>query len=155
MWECTIIKSDGVIFFVMKVFNGRAATEDYTSTHSLTFSTPEMTLKKFVLWLGELVESPDKKRRIPRLIAYLEDKNKDTYTSNYTPDITDRFEPSGAVTDMYGGNLSRDFDTGGYTPSPVSTALPSTIAEDRLCVKCGSRIRSSSKFCTACGAKQS
>jgi hypothetical protein len=139
----------------MKVFNGRAATEDYTSTHSLTFSTPEMTLKKFVLWLGELVESPDKKRQIPRLIAYLEDKNKDTYPSNYIPNITDRFEPSGAVTDMYGGNSSSDLDTGGYMPSPVSTALPSTVSDDRLCVKCGSRIRSSSKFCTVCGSKQS
>jgi zinc-ribbon domain len=138
----------------MKVFNGRAAIEDYTSTHSLTFSTPEMTLKKFVLWLGELVESPDKKRRMPRLMAYLEDKNKDTYRGNYTPDITDRFEPSGAVTDMYGGNSSSDLDTGGYATTPVSTALPSTVSDDKLCVKCGSRIRSSSKFCTECGANQ-
>ena len=29
------------------------ATEEYMSTHSLTFSTPEMTLKKFALWLGD------------------------------------------------------------------------------------------------------
>jgi hypothetical protein len=36
----------------MKIFNGRAATEEYMSTHTLTFSTPEMTLKKFALWLG-------------------------------------------------------------------------------------------------------
>ena len=51
----------------MRIFNGRAATEDYMSTHSLTFSTPEMTLKKFVLWLGEKVESPsDKEQQIPR-----------------------------------------------------------------------------------------
>jgi hypothetical protein len=140
----------------MKVFNGRAATEDYMSTHSLTFSTPEMTLKKFVLWLGELDESSkDKNLRIPRLIAYLEDKNDDTTTSNYNPDITDRFEPSGAVTDMYGGNSRSDSHTVGYTVPPVSTTLPSTIADYRLCVKCGSRIRLRSKFCTACGAKQS
>lgn len=155
MWEFAIIKSDIVISSVMKVFNGRAATEDYTSTHSLTFSTPEMTLKKFVLWLGELVESPDNKRRVPRLVAYLEDKDKDTYERNYTPDITDRFEPSGAVTDMYGAYSRRDFNTEGYTPTPLSTALPSPIAEDRLCVNCGSSMRSSSKFCTACGTKQS
>ncbi len=42
----------------MKIFNGRLATEDYMSTHSLTFSTPEMTLKKFALWLGEQVNDP-------------------------------------------------------------------------------------------------
>ena len=141
--------------FVMKVFNGRAATEDYTSTHSLTFSTPEMTLKKFVLWLGELIESPDNKRRVPRLIAYLEDKNKDTYVSNYAPDITDSFEPSGAVTDMYGAYSKRDFNTERYEPPLLSTASPSTIAEDKLCIKCGSKMRSGSKFCAACGAKQS
>jgi tRNA(Ile2) C34 agmatinyltransferase TiaS len=155
MWESAIIKNDRVTTFVMKVFNGRAATEDYTSTHSLTFSTPEMTLKKFVLWLGELIESPDKKRRVPRLIAYLEDKNKDTYASNYAPDITDSFEPSGAVTDMYGAYSKRDFNTERYKPSQLSTTLPSTIAEDTLCIKCGSRMRSRSKFCTSCGAKQS
>ena len=155
MWEFAIIKSDRVTTFVMKVFNGRAATEDYTSTHSLTFSTPEMTLKKFVLWLGELIESPDKKRRVPRLIAYLEDKNKDTYAGSYTPDIIDSFEPSGAVTDMYGAYSKRDFNTEGYKPSLLSKTLPRTIAEDRLCIKCASRMRSGSKFCTACGAKQS
>jgi hypothetical protein len=155
MWESAIIKNDRVTTIVMKVFNGRAATEDYTSTHSLTFSTPEMTLKKFVLWLGELIESPDEKRRVPRLIAYLEDKNKDTYASNYAPDTTDSFEPSGAVTDMYGAYSKRDFNTERYKPPLLSTALPSTIAEHTLCIKCGSRMRSRSKFCTACGAKQS
>jgi hypothetical protein len=52
----------------MRVFNGRAATEDYMSTHSLTFSTPEMTLKKFALWLGEPIESPNNMgQQIPRL----------------------------------------------------------------------------------------
>ena len=42
----------------MEIFNGRAATEEYMSTHSLTFSTPEMTLKKFALWLGDQVNVP-------------------------------------------------------------------------------------------------
>jgi hypothetical protein len=143
----------------MRIFNGRAATEDYMSTHSLTFSTPEMTLKKFVLWLGEKVESPsDKKQQIPRLITYLEDRNGSTSASDYTPDITDRFEPSGAVTDMFGGTSHSDFDTGVQQSSKktptVSTGGSRTSTEDGLCIKCDSKIRPGSKFCVACGMKQ-
>lgn len=143
----------------MRIFNGRAATEDYMSTHSLTFSTPEMTLKKFVLWLGEKVESPsDEKQQIPRLITYLEDKNRRTSASDYTPDITDRFEPSGAVTDMFGGTSHSDFDTvvqqSSKTTPTVSTGGTRTSTENRLCIKCDSKIRPGSKFCVACGMKQ-
>jgi hypothetical protein len=143
----------------MRIFNGRAATEDYMSTHSLTFSSPEMTLKKFVLWLGEKVECPsDKKQQIPRLITYLEDKNGRTSASDYTPDITDRFEPSGAVTDMFGGTSHSDFDTvvqqSSKTTPTVSTGGSRTSTEDRLCIKCNSKIRPGSKFCVACGMKQ-
>jgi hypothetical protein len=52
----------------MKIFNGRSATEEYMSTHSLTFSTPEMTLKKFVIWLGEQINNPGTKEQVPRLM---------------------------------------------------------------------------------------
>jgi hypothetical protein len=143
----------------MRIFNGRAATEDYMSTHSLTFSSPEMTLKKFVLWLGEKVESPkDEKQQIPRLITYLEDRNGRTSASDYTPDITDTFEPSGAVTDMFGGTSHSDFDTvvqqSSKTTPTVSTGGSRTSTEDRLCIKCDSKIRPGSKFCVACGTKQ-
>ena len=129
------------------------------STHSLTFSTPEMTLKKFVLWLGEKVESPsEKKQQIPRLVTYLEDRNRKTSASDYTPDITDRFEPSGAVTDMFGGTSHSDFDNvvqqSSKTPLPVSTASSRTVTEDKVCIKCDSKIGLGSKFCTACGTKQ-
>ena len=83
------------------------------STHSLTFSTPEMTLKKFALWLGEQIDSPnDNKQQIPRLLSYLEDKDRKTSTSDYVPDVADRFEPSGAVTDMYHGISGTDSGTG-------------------------------------------
>ena len=92
----------------MKVFNGRAATDEYMSTHSLTFSTPELTLKKFALWLGEQVDDPTGKDNVPRLMLYIEDKGnrgvkKD---SDLIPDINDTFKPSGAVTDMYSGMVS-------------------------------------------------
>ena len=81
----------------MKAFNGRAATEEYMSTHSLTFSTPEMTLKKFVFWLGELVSNPKTKENVPRLMLYLEDNDsrpKASKLSDLMPDTDDTFRPS-------------------------------------------------------------
>ena len=44
------------------------------SSHSLTFSTPEMTLKKFALWLGEQANDPKTNVIVPRLILYIEDR---------------------------------------------------------------------------------
>jgi hypothetical protein len=107
------------ILTLMKAFNGRAATEEYMSTHSLTFSTPEMTLKKFVLWLGESVANPMTKENIPRLMLYLEDKDSQsraTKLSDLMPDTDDTFRPSGAVTDMYSskeyaGRIANDTPT--------------------------------------------
>lgn len=143
----------------MRVFNGRAATEDYMSTHSLTFSSPEMTLKKFALWLGEQIESPNNKgQQIPRLTIYLEDKNKKTSTIDYTPDVTERFEPSGAVTDMFGGASRSVSDSGGEDDSQTSpldsTGSYNPSSEGRFCIECGSKLRSSSKFCMSCGTRQ-
>jgi hypothetical protein len=51
----------------MKIFNGRLATDDYMSSHTLSFSTPEMTLKKFALWLVEQVNDPKTNVSVPRL----------------------------------------------------------------------------------------
>jgi hypothetical protein len=143
----------------MRVFNGRAATEDYMSTHSLTFSTPEMTLKKFALWLGEQIESPNNKgQQIPRLIIYLEDKNKKTSTIDYMPDVTERFEPSGAVTDMFGG-ISHSISDSGVEHNSQRSPLDSKGSysysnEGRFCIECGSKLRSSSRFCKSCGMRQ-
>ena len=142
----------------MRVFNGRAATEDYMSTHSLTFSTPEMTLKKFALWLGEPIESPNNKGQIPRLVIYLEDKSKKTSTTDYMPDVIERFEPSGAVTDMFGGISRSVSDSGGehnfQTSSLDSKGSYNRSSEGRSCIECGSKLRSSSKFCMSCGTRQ-
>ncbi|MDF0681778.1 MAG: hypothetical protein P0116_12525, partial [Candidatus Nitrosocosmicus sp.] len=76
----------------MKIFNGRLATEDYMSTHSLTFSTPEMTLKKFAIWLGEQIKDSKTDTPTPRLLSYLEDKPESKTgmsfpPSRYLPDI--------------------------------------------------------------------
>jgi hypothetical protein len=59
---------------MMKVFDGRSAAEEYMSTHSLTFSTPDMTLKKFVVWLSEIVENNGEE--VPRIILYLQTRDE-------------------------------------------------------------------------------
>ena len=92
------------------------------------------------------------------LITYLEDRNGKTSASDYTPDITDTFEPSGAVTDMFGGTSHSDFDTAVTkfqdNPPPFLTGVSRTVTEDRLCIKCDSKIGPGSKFCVVCGTKQ-
>ena len=65
------------------------------STHSLTFSTPEMTLKKFALWLGEQVTAPDSHETVPRLILFLQEKKSGSSSHTTEPDIDDTFKPSG------------------------------------------------------------
>ena len=141
----------------MKVFNGRAATDDYLSTHSLTFSTPEMTLRKFALWLGEEIDSPtNKTQQIPRLVAYVQDINESASQRDYIPDASDSFEPSGAVTDLFQEFSSRKTDTmsqDGLERFPRESA----INEKRglFCVECGLRLGPTSKFCPRCGARMS
>jgi hypothetical protein len=144
----------------MKVFNGRAATEDYLSTHSLTFSTPEMTLRKFALWLGEEIDSPtNKTQQIPRLIAYLQDINKRASLRDYVPDVSDSFEPSGAVTDLFQEFSSKKTDTMSQDDleRPPRESTLSAINEKRglFCVDCGLRLEPISKFCPRCGARMS
>ena len=130
-----------------KVFNGRAATEEYMSTHSLTFSTPEMTLRKFALWLGEQVSVQGDKG--PRLLVYIEEKGAKK-ESDLVPEIDDSFRPSGAVTDMYKG--VETFPTSQMTP-PTIAPLEVESAE-KFCISCGNKIKKSAKFCGKCGSAQ-
>ena len=72
----------------MKGFNGRSAVEEYISTHPLSFSTPDLILKEFVIWLCELVDDPHGKgeEKIPRIILYTSEVEKrgiDTHGSGY------------------------------------------------------------------------
>lgn len=134
-----------------KVFNGRAATEEYMSTHSLTFSTPDMTLRKFALWLGEQVSLPSGERG-PRLGLYLEDKG-DKNESDLSPDVDDSFRPTGAVTEMYGGIESPPTDQ--MSPPELTPLDRETLEpEAKFCIICGNRIRANAKFCTKCGNAQ-
>ena len=134
-----------------KVFNGRAATEEYMSTHSLTFSTPDMTLRKFALWLGEQVSLPSGERG-PRLGLYLEEKGEKKET-DLSPDVDDSFRPTGAVTEMYGGIESTPTD---QMSPPNLTPLDSETLEPeaKFCISCGNRLKANAKFCTKCGNAQ-
>jgi hypothetical protein len=134
----------------MKIFNGRLATEDYMSSHSLTFSTPEMTLKKFALWLGEQVNDPKTNVSVPRLLSYVEDRpesSQQTLSSSnrkldFLPDVDETFKPTGAISGLYGEENSSD------KPSFTS------ILEKRYCINCGASVKQSSKFCNKCGVTQ-
>lgn len=147
----------------MKAFNGRAASEEYMSTHSLTFSTPEMTLKKFVLWLGEQVTNPSSKERVPRLMLYIEEKTTNTIgkeNSNLMPDTDDTFRPSGAVTEMYGGISSSSSPSSSYPTNDITLPKKGSIdkkipdSNTKFCFECGSNLKTNSKFCRNCGTKQ-
>ncbi|HZC21340.1 MAG TPA: zinc ribbon domain-containing protein [Nitrososphaeraceae archaeon] len=149
---------------MMKAFNGRAASEEYMSTHSLTFSTPEMTLKKFVLWLGEQVTNPSSKEQVPRLMLYIEEKTTNNTIGkenpNLMPDIDDTFRPSGAVTEMYGGIPSSSPSSISYPTNDITLPKKGSIdkkisdSDTKFCFECGSNLKANSKFCRNCGTKQ-
>ena len=133
-----------------KVFNGRSATEDYMSTHSLTFSTPEMTLRKFALWLGELVNSPA--GQVPRLMTYIEERGGKSDEA-LAPDVDESFKPTGAVTDMYGSVQSLPSDQA--SPPKLMPLNRETLEpEGKFCVSCGQKLKANAKFCTKCGRTQ-
>lgn len=137
----------------MKVFNARAATEEYMSTHSLTFSTPEMTLKKFAMWLGEQVDVPGgKEGAVPRVVLYFEEKQSKSKASflELMPDTSETFKPSGAVTTMYDFTEER-ISAPKSTPPSTDNSVPNN---GKFCIECGSKIKLNSRFCTKCGVKQ-
>ena len=117
----------------MKVFNGKQAAEDYMAAHTLTFSTPDLTLKRFSFWLGDIVPDPNNKEEtMPRLMTYIEEKD-------FAPvEIIDdeKYVPTGAVlgTSMYGSANSDD------------------SGEEQFCSECGGKNSPSAKFCRECGS---
>ncbi len=129
----------------MKIFNGRLATEDYMSSHSLTFSTPEMTLKKFALWLGEQISDSKTKDTVLRLNLYIEDRSekRDSNLANvpdFLPDVDETFKPTGAISTLYGGN-----------PSGTDDVVSLDRSEKKYCINCGSILKQSSRYCNKCG----
>ena len=119
----------------MKVFNGKQAAEDYMSSHTLAFSTPELTLMRFSFWLGDMVPDPsNKEKSMPRLMTFVEEK--DFEPVQIIDD--DKYEPSGAVrvSSMYGNTA------------------PQTSSDTKFCSECGCKIDFNAKFCTECGTTQ-
>ncbi len=122
---------------MMKVFNGKMAAEDYMSNHTLTFSTPELTLTRFAFWLGDMV--PDSKnpgQQMPRIMAFVEEKD-------FAPVAIvddDKFVPTGAVKTMSGslyGGIGEETGSG-----------------SKFCSECGTKLSANARFCTECGANQ-
>ena len=139
----------------MKVFDGKSAAEEYMSTHTLTFSTPEMTLKKFIVWLSEIVENNGEK--VPRITLYLQTRDKENEEqsqsdetskpinfSDLLPNIDETFKPTGAITDMFNKTESSFSKNIEYSTNP----------ESKFCIECGNKLRVDSKFCIKCGTRQ-
>ena len=116
----------------MKVFNGKDAANEYMSSHTLAFSTPELTLMRFSFWLADMVPDPnDKENTVPRIMTFVEEK--DFEPVNVIDD--EKYEPSGAVLQsaVY-GNASGDGNVDG-----------------QFCSECGTKNSSTAKFCKDCG----
>lgn len=119
----------------MKVFNGKAAAEEYMSSHTLTFSTPELTLTRFAFWLGDIIPDPKNPgQTMLRIMAYVEEKD-------FAPVqiIDDEYVPTGAIR-----------SSGGIYGSLKTESSSST----KFCLECGIKISQNAKFCTECGATQ-
>ena len=123
----------------MKAFDGKSAVEQYMSTHSLGYSTPDLTLKEFVLWLCDKVDDPNGKENIPRVMLYLKEKESDK---------------SGV--DLSQTSLSKLVNTIKEPKIITDSNKPPTAAntESKFCIECGSKLNLKSKFCTRCGTEQ-
>ena len=113
----------------MKAFDGRSAVEEYVSTHSLGYSTPDLMLKEFVLWLCQEVDDPKGKETIPRIMRYLkevEDRNKSGIDSSQT-------------------SLSKLVNTTIVSKTTVSNK-PDVCTESKFCIECGSKLRAYPKI---------
>jgi len=120
----------------MKSFNGRSVVEEYISAHSLGFSTPDLTLKEFVIWLCEQVYDPKGKEVVPRIMLYL--KGEESAESG--KDLPQAASPrlSSTITE----------------PKITAPNKLTDTTESKFCFECGSKLNLSSKFCIRCGTKQ-
>lgn len=112
----------------MRVFDGRKAAEDYMSAHTLAFSTPDLTLKRFAFWLADMVPDPSgAEDSIPRIDTFVQDKD---------------FEPMPVV------------DDDSYTPSGavLSSMYGDPSGKATFCAECGGGVSPKAKFCPECGA---
>ena len=123
----------------MKAFDNRSAVEEYMSTHTLGYSTPDLMLKEFVFWLCETVDDPNGKENIPRILLYLKEKESDK---------------SGR--DSSETSLSKLVNTITEPKIITDSNKPPTAnnTESKFCIECGSKLNLRSMFCTKCGTEQ-
>ena len=124
----------------MKAFDNRSAVEEYMSTHTLGYSTPDLTLKEFVLWLCDKVNDPNGKEAIPRIMLYLKE-------------VEDR---SKSGIDSFQTSLSKLVDTITEPKIIIDSDKQPTAnnTESKFCIECGSKLNLRSMFCTKCGTEQ-
>lgn len=118
----------------MKIFDAKKATEEYMSTHTLAFSTPDLILTGFAFWLADMVPDPNNKENtMPRLYVFVEEK--DSEPIRIIDD--DVFVPTGAVraASMYNDD----------------TQAPTSSSGNKFCSECGIKISLTAKFCPECG----
>jgi hypothetical protein len=128
----------------MKAFDGRSAVEQYMSTHSLGYSTPDLTLKEFVIWLCDKVDDPNEKENIPRVMLYLKEKESDKsgvgFSQTSLSKLVNTIKEPKVMTD---------------SNKPPTAATPTAAnTESKFCIECGSKLNLRSKFCTRCGTEQ-
>jgi len=118
----------------MKGFDGRSAVEEYISTHPLSFSTPDLILKEFVIWLCEQIDDPvEGKEKIPRIMLYT--KLEEQASSSY--------------------DTKKDRSQSPLFNSGIPTGeTPTNKLEGKFCIECGLRLNPNTRFCTRCGTKQ-
>lgn len=94
------------------------------SAHTLAFSTPEMTLTRFAMWLGDAVPDPsDPSKTVPRTESFVSERE-----GRPSQVVDDRYQPSGAVLHTHGN--------------------------ERFCPECGAAVSKGARFCPECGCAQ-
>jgi zinc-ribbon domain len=124
----------------MSRFNGRSAVEEYISTHPLSFSTPDLILKNFVMWLCEPVDDPrgNYEEKVPRIMLYTEGVQEQDFVGSASHSESEKEQLQDPLLRSSDTNMER------------STFNKGT----RFCIECGSTLKLDSKFCPRCGTKQ-
>jgi hypothetical protein len=101
----------------MNKFDGRSAVKEYMSSHPLSYSTPDLILKEFVIWLCEQIDDPvGGKEKIPRIMLYtkLEEQTSSSFDTRKDSSLSPLFKS---------GNPTME--------------TPTNKPEGKFCIECG------------------
>jgi zinc-ribbon domain len=122
----------------MNKFDGRSAVKDYMSSHPLSYSTPDLILKEFVIWLCEQIDDPvEGKEKIPRIMLYSKLEEQESISSYDT-------NKDSSQNPLFKSGKS-DIPAKGTTANKP---------EGKFCIECGLKLNPNTRFCTRCGTKQ-